>query len=354
MLNGRSLVSVGVIGLAAVFGMAGPGVSDAVARPPVQIGGQKSAPPLFISEEDLDIGNVPPRSKVRKSVRVRNLGEKPVVIEKTTGDCSCTALITDGYAVINPGDDLEMEIEVETRDMGVQSKTVRLICEGYGRPFEAVVRTNITDAVEVNPAGVKALLQPMGMITLKSIDERAFRVVSVHGDEPQFVGFDPEKDEARSSYRVVYDFSATPEEEMPTVVMIETDHPDAPFVAVRRLSRGMKIEDDASAGKGGWRPDYDFEYIPEIRAGESAEIPIRLAKAGRASREQALTASSDHEALSFEVAGMDIESDPKWMLVSLRVTASPGSEGFQAATVQFRLGEDRTCELQVFTRVIGG
>lgn len=354
MAHGKLTLRIGAAALVALCVGPGAVIAQTRGREPVQIGGQKSAPPLQISEADLDMGNVPPRSKARKSVRVRNLGEKPVVIEKSTGDCSCTALLTDGYAVINPGDDLDLDLEVETRDMGVQSKTIRLICEGYGRPFEAVVRTNITDAVEVNPGGVKALLQPMGMITLKSIDDRPFRVVSLHGQEPEFVGFDPERDEPRTVYRVVYDFSSMPEDEMPTVVMIETDHPEAPQVAVRRLTRGMKIDDDASAGKGGWRADFDFEYIPEIGAGESRELVVRLAKAGRASREQPLTVSSDHEGLSFEIAGADLESDPKWMLVTLRVSASPESRGFQAATLEFRLGEERSCEMQFFTRVTGG
>lgn len=354
MSDCRSIVSVGIIMLMALLGVCAVGVGEASGLQPMKIGGQKSAPPLFISEEDLDMGNVPPRSKTRKSVRVRNMGDQPVVIVKTTGDCSCTALITDGYATIKAGDDLEMEIEVETRDMGVQTKTVRLICEGFGRPFEAVVRTNITDAVEVNPGGLKALLQPTGIITLKSIDDRAFRVVSVHGDTPQFIGFDPEKDETRSLYRVVYDFSSMPANEMPGIVMIETDHPDAPFVAIRYLKRGA-TPDQAEANKGNWRPDYDFEYLPEIRAGgASEEIQLRLAKAGRASREQTLTVSSDHEGLAFEVAGVDNQSDPKWMLVTLRITPSPESEGFQAATLGFRLGEERACEVEFFTRVIGG
>lgn len=355
-MSGNSIVRWGLILGVGVGAVSVIPTAPAEARPPLKIDGQ-TAPPLEISEADLDMGDVAPRSKATKTVRLRNLGEEPVTVERTSGDCSCTALITDGFVVIKPGDDAELDIAVETRDMGIQTKKIRVFCTGFARPYEAIVRTNVTEAVEVNPGGIKAIVQPMGLLTLRSIDDRPFRVVSVHGEPPQFVGFVPEQDEPASDYRLVYDFSGMSKQDMPAVVVIETDHPDAPFVAIRNiLKEPLPSEDGGSrpAGADRWRPDYDFEHIRRMQPGESVEMEIRLAKAGKAAREQALTVVSDNEYLTAEIAGVDLDSDAKWMKATVRVTASPMGEGFQAATLDFSLGDARTCQVQLFTRIVGG
>ena len=350
----KSLVGFGLVAMLSTGALVGVAAPAHAERPPAQIGGKMSAPPLAIDDAELDFGDVATRSKVTGSIRVRNVGDQPVVVTDTSSDCSCTALLTDGYAVIEPGKDLVFDVSIETRDMGVMTQKVRLICEGFGRPFETIVRANVTEKVEVNPEGVKALVQPMGLLTLKSIDDRPFHVLSVHGGKPQFVGFDPETDEAKSLYRVVYDFTMLPKEEIPSVVVVETDHPDAPFVAIRYFSKGKIEPQDRESNAKVWKKEYDFDYVHRLAPGESAEIQVRVAKAGRASRENELKVSSDNELLSVEIVGMDLDSDPKWAIATVRVTASVEAEGFQAATLTFTLGEERRCESQLFTRVVGG
>ncbi|MHC5004527.1 MAG: hypothetical protein ACYTJ0_15545, partial [Planctomycetota bacterium] len=76
-----------------------------------------------------------------------------------------------------------------------------------------------------------------GIITVEALDERPFRVLSVLGQAPVFVEYDP-ADEPRTSYTVRYDLTEYDEqtcqnangELMPAIVAIETDHPDAPLL----------------------------------------------------------------------------------------------------------------------------
>ncbi len=320
-------------------------------QPGTKIQGERArsgAPPLVISDEDLDMGDVPPRSQRKKTVRLRNVGEETIAVVKTSGDCSCTALITDGVVEIKPGGDALLDIMVDTRDMGVLTKKIRVHCDGFDRPFEATVRTNVTEIVEVNRGGLKGLLQPTGVLSLDAIDGRPFLVTSVQGSKPQYVDFDPLADEPRSSYQIIYNLKKDAAGRLPGVVIVETDHPDAPMVAIRYISSGQAPENAPSSR---WRSDYDFEVIHRMQPGETVELVVRLGKAGRAVLEEELKVASDNPMLTAEVAALDT-SDPKWMAATVRVTASAEAEGFQAASLDFTLGADRSTIVQLFVRVL--
>ena len=105
------------------------------------------------------------------------------------------------------------------------------------------------------------------MLFRSSVDRRTFRVVSSNGEAPQFLGFNPGREDPRSTYVLRTDLGAMPAERWPPYWLIETDRGDCPVLAVRVRDERLSVPPlirlrEFAAGLG------------VVRPGESREVTL--------------------------------------------------------------------------------
>ena len=114
---------------------------------------------------------------------------------------------------------------------------------------------------------------------------------------------------------------------MPGWWMIETDHPDCPVVDVwvaHRWNRPERVPGRL------WRLRTQHVVIDSIKAGESGEFTVEIAKLGRDDiySVQSLSNGFDAKLVSIERNGVDAEA-------TVRITPASGHQGLLYGTIEF-------------------
>ncbi|MHC4811099.1 MAG: DUF1573 domain-containing protein [Planctomycetota bacterium] len=230
--------------------------------------------PVGEATTTLDWGRVSLEQTVHGAVRVRNDGSEPITILAMRASCQCTALDDLSGTTLAPGESAVARVSVETRTIaGTIRNQLRFVFSdrttaSVGLVFEA------SRAVEAEPTYIDALSQPYGVIKVRSVDGRPFRILSAHGQTPIYAfAYDPARDEPRSEYMLVWNLESWDPvdclndagEPMPLWWVVETDHPGAPLVPLpqpcgagpgrgRRVG-GVRRVHEVAAQRGGQRRD---------------------------------------------------------------------------------------------------
>ncbi len=213
---------------------------DASAAPAAR----KAGPAIRFEPQTLDLGEMVVQVPSRGTVRLVNVTDAPVRIERSVPRCGCTALGTPD-APIAPGEFAELEITMSPGSRpGIRlSKNITFVIEGY-EPQVYTVGGNVTAFVSVTPDIVNAPASPdnvsaaeSGRIKVASSDGTPFIITAAN---PAVFGQLPT--EAALEHDLEIDWAAWQESRRPVRVQLATDHPKAATVAftVRRSLRDPK------------------------------------------------------------------------------------------------------------------
>lgn len=211
------------------------------------------AGPIVAMPGIIPLGFIEPRSAVTREVTLRNTSSAPIKIVKAVPGCTCTTLDVAGKVIPAMGE-LKVPITMKVAgSTGVKTANVQFVLEGVpsiltvgmqgevAYPVRAVQRDAATGAKApyvdafATPANVK------GEIEVVATDGKPFRVTSVQGEPPEYVGYNP-AEAPRSAYTLRYDISSYPCPQMPPYLIVGTDRADAPVIDMRVRHACTKIE----------------------------------------------------------------------------------------------------------------
>ena len=127
---------------AALFALA---LGIAAVRADEKAAPQAPAPKISVEPTTFDFGNALPEKTLEKQFSIRNFGDAPLVIEKITTTCGCTAgLLADDSRVLKPGQSGQLRVRLQTRDYS--GKLVRSVMVRSNDPAQELLEIR----VEVN------------------------------------------------------------------------------------------------------------------------------------------------------------------------------------------------------------
>lgn len=295
--------------------------------------------PVKANPASLDAGLVAPNTDVKFEATLLNTLDRPVRCVRSAPSCTCTTVDMLGKE-IPAGGTLRVPLSMRTSGAtGEKTAQVVLMFEGVPGLVELSIRAEVTypvRAYQVNPGpdgkprrdpfinayDIKANVR--GEVTVESVDGKPFRVLSVAGAAPEFIGFDPAAGGPRESYRVRYDFSALPCERVPKYLVVETDRPDARLVDLRVRHECTRI--NPAFGFAQYRENLGIMAPGETRI---VEVEIKHANGVRIDG----VASTDPR-LEARVADAKPGADDG-LLVRVALTARPDASGFLLAPLRF-------------------
>lgn len=239
-------------------------------------------PPIEFEPANMNFGIVPPHTIGKGSARVWNVGNRPLRIKKSVTSCGCTNAENLAGKVIQPGGYLDFTTEMEMKS-GLSTKTekISILFEGYNAYIPFFYNAEVALPVRVVPPYVEALKMlprgrsqsfQTGTVNVASSDNKPFSILKVHGDAPQFDGFDPATDEPRNQYTLRWDMDQFAGKTVPMYWVIETDHPFAPLVDVR--VRHATTQPDKNRDRP-WQPKDSRIVLDNIRNDETYEFVVK-------------------------------------------------------------------------------
>ena len=227
--------------------MAAEGICQDSVQMPVRSGSEPSQqafvpgpPPLQPEPLAVDFGFLAPGESRSAQIRLRNAGNQPVTIAAIQPTCTCTTTSDLAGKVVAPGESVSLDASLSGSVVpGPRKATVKILAEGFGRALEIDVRGEVALPIRAVPA---AITPPpngpsRGRVVVESVDRRPFRVIASNGAAPEYLGFDPVREEPRATYVIRTDLESLPREAWPAFWVVETDHPACPVI-------GLKVRDE--------------------------------------------------------------------------------------------------------------
>ena len=301
-------------------------VADAASdRDVATIAPRAEAPPIEVVPSVLDFGFVPPNTDVKGSVALVNRGTEPLLILAAEPSCKCTTLSDLGGTTIPPGGQVELEAMLDaTPNTGPKTAEIKVLVDGYPVIKKIDLRAEIALRIRATPPFINAVRgqNRQGRTIVQSNDGQPFRICSLHGMPPTFIGFDPAKDAPRSKYVLTYDLEDV-EEPFPRYLVIETDQADVPMIdlylrhetTLPKVNRNLRMA-------GGYR--YPTDVIP---TGGTVEIEIPFGD-NPDPVAAVVSLSTDKVTADLISSREEVGTDgKKKQILLVRITAAPGFEG---------------------------
>lgn len=239
--NFNVIVVVAAVLQTALFAAQSNPPTEVVVRTgPVIIG----PPPLTIDPPALDFGFIAPGEPKTGIFTLKNPTNTPFTIVALQPTCTCTSITDLSGRVIAPGESIQFDASLAASiATGPRKSTVKVIVEGFSKPIEVDVRAEVVVALRAIPPAINVLpnVPVVGRVVIESIDRKPFRILSVDNRAPIFVGFDPAKDAAKSTYLVRYDFGQYATDALPAWCLIQTDRTDSPVLAMKMRTEKNNI-----------------------------------------------------------------------------------------------------------------
>jgi len=229
-------------------------------------------PPIVVSPAAVDFGFIPPGAKRVATVSLQNTSTQPITLIAVQPTCACTTTTNMAGQVIPPGGSVSFDAELGASVVpGPRHATVKVLAEGYGKAVEMDVRGEVAMPLRAVPSALTP--PPAGAVksrvVVESLDRKPFRIRSSNGKPPEFLGFDPAKDEPRATYVLRCNFEGLLESEMPAFWVVETDREDCPVI-------GLKVRDERFATAPVMRMNEYALNLGVLQAGEPKEIAVDL------------------------------------------------------------------------------
>ncbi len=239
---------------------------------------QSTPGPIRAEPPNIDFGIVKPRQEVNAKVKLLNPLDRPVTITKATPSCQCTGVDIEGKVIPAKGE-LEFPISIKMSSAPMKKiATLTILIEELKQVIVIKLESEIALAIRSQPAFLdvqqKLNMPAGGEVTITAADGKPFSVIAVHGKPPVFRGFDPSKDQPRTSYTLAYDFSGEiAASKVPPYFLIETDHPECPIVDIRVRHETTQLKPRLHVN--GYRSS-----CGRIAPGTSGEFELEIEKMG--------------------------------------------------------------------------
>lgn len=307
----------------------------------------QASPPFEQVTPLLDFGYRKPLSFEQGIVTLVNMGDSPLKIRSTRGECVCT-VATANKDTVQPGESVDLLIGLEVPpELGPVEKKVLVEVEGYQFPFLTSIYAESGLPVRVNGGGnASIVVDRVGRMTLDSIEGRPFTVLGINGRPPKHVDFNPDRDRPRAQYVVEYDFSDLATIDLPRRVIVETDHPDARMIDVQAMLNGApKLSLPHK-----WRPVRDHIVMGAIPM-DQPSITMMVMTGKPMIPGERFTCRSRSMDARVDIVGARMPSQGGGIQIDLKVTPRGGFQGFLHAIVDITLENDSTA-LEIFARVM--
>ena len=135
---------------------------------------------VTLTPSTLDLGTFSTSEKGTASVTLKNTGDKAVTIERAKASCGCTTSDFQNGTVLQPGETTDISITMDGKGRARKlSKTVTFSITGYPPLRLPVVAETVAYVnLDQNPINIVEG-EEFGTITLTSIDEQPFKVLSM-------------------------------------------------------------------------------------------------------------------------------------------------------------------------------
>ncbi|MCA9284065.1 MAG: DUF1573 domain-containing protein [Phycisphaerales bacterium] len=215
---------------------------------------QPGLAPVQVEPPLKDFGLVGPSVKLPTTFILRNVGSEPLRLGAAVPSCKCTTIEGLVGNVIPPGGTLELPATMEAPSTpGVKEAKIMLAFAGFNKPVLAHLKCEVGLPIVVEEEFVDALKGvTSGQLTVKSRDGKPFRILTSNGEPPEFVGFDPAKDEPRNSYVVKWSVAGWPHENMRLWWILETDRPGCEILPARIRHEWTGSRADPGRGDRKW------------------------------------------------------------------------------------------------------
>jgi len=305
-------------------------------------------PPLEMISPPLHLGYHRPGALAQGVITFLNTGEETLKIKEVKSSCDCT-MAEPAKKVINAGDTVDLFVGMNVSDtLGKVKREVVVYVEGYDAPIPVIVNIEIGYPVRFNKGGMHVGAPGVrGAFTLDSVEGKPFRVLAVNGSEPQFIGFDPNTDEARAEYELFYDWSSLDRDARPRWLVVETDHAGAEMIEMPTFIEGVKQLQDPESS---WRTIQRRVVLGRIDAGRPVEAIVSLG-AAPVQAGKTMRIRSSHPGLSARIVTVRPSATQAGALDAvLQLIPSSATTGFVHSVVEFET-EGHTCGVDVFARV---
>lgn len=200
------------------------------AGPPVSASAPSSV--LSFSPATLDLGEMTAGQPRTADLTITNTSDGPVTVESIKGGCGCTKVTEAPKGPIAPGASFTVQV---TMDPGMKTgialrKPVHVALAG-GRVESMHIVATVKTVITVTPEVVDAAVKPGAAgssVTLSSVDAKPFRITAITPSGVAEVG----SQAASGTHELKISLEAWHKAGQPATILITTDRPDAPTVAV--------------------------------------------------------------------------------------------------------------------------
>jgi hypothetical protein len=188
---------------------------------------------LAFSPVTLDMGAMTAGQPKTLDLTITNTSGSPVTIESIKGGCGCTTVTDPPKGPIEPGASFTVQV---TMDPGMKTgialrKPVHVALTG-GRVESMNIVATVKTVIKVTPEVVETLGKAgssVPTVVLASVDGAPFRITGVtpSGAVDSAMGRDPS-----GSHEIAINLDAWTKAGRPATIVVSTDRPDAPSVAI--------------------------------------------------------------------------------------------------------------------------
>ncbi|MCA9293964.1 MAG: DUF1573 domain-containing protein [Phycisphaerales bacterium] len=290
------------------------------------------APPFSVGEQPVQLGYIRLDQGLVTTLELHNEGDEPLTIQKIVTGCKCTTI--DPMNPVVPAHGSTTLVIEHNPEPYVHGWTKQFRIQTVEKPrnwYSFVCQATCGYAIQLNKGASPRIADVTGNITAESIDQRPFRVLAVQGQPPMLQDFDPVKDEPRNNYVIQYDLGQDAAHGMALpALVIETDHPEAPMIAMTVTGKTLRRVLDAQPVS--WRPHEDYLLLNTVEpGGPGIERTFQL--------QRTRTLPGETPELSIELSGFDGQASPLVADV-VRVVPTPDGRGGEFdVTCVFRVKE---------------
>lgn len=291
--------------------------------------GTAPLPPAAILVDDAiqELGTLNPDEVVVAVFEFLNNSSKPQVLERVVTACNCTRVILSDM-VFPPHQVTAVTVTIDLRGtVGPFRKNAVFFFEGADQPNEVWVEGEFSHAVAMAPTPIMPGDDgATGELTLRALDGKPFSVLSVNGEPPVFVTGDASPASTKS---IRWGREGEP---LPSLVVVETDHPGAPVLVDRVRETSVVARESRfvrQLTQGGVGISHRLVNLGALAPGQTVELETTIFRDPSVHREP-IEVRFDDDRLTAEV--VSIEPDPvQWQwpraqLVTFRITLSDEAE----------------------------
>ncbi len=324
-------------------------IAPAIPPPAPLSAGDENDPVAAVSilPEGFDFGVMKPGSVTRRTVELRNDSTSAIRILGTKRTCSCTT-VEMNPGLLQPGASMPLTA-IMAADLTPKDKNSVKVVVQYEdlAPTTISIKGVISQAVSSLPRDIRMhpggynnpTYRTTGLLTLRSMDGKPFQVTRVAGETPVFQS--AASSMAPSISQIIrWDMSDYDQEtgldasgeRIPGFLLVETDHPDAPVVAVPLNHKIDRIQ------PRGDRPWFFLDrrvVLDPVDSGRSVEFLLPVNGMSTASAEDVVdTVQTDATTFKAELIGIEPHVDGKRTNLRVLVTPSPGHRGAFMGQIQ--------------------